>query len=302
MKLLNFRYIIIFILLATLISCETDADMGNAPPFKQKLVITGFISPSDKVSYFDVVTNKKIFGELNTEEPLGPLTGTISDGITTADLDTSGKGLKIGSEKMQIKYGSTYLIKIHSSNGLNAEATSTVPVKNSFSIEVDTFSLKAKYDMYDPYHAGQDYTRIEFRVSFADVPAEENYYRIFGLARGYFTYTYQNSTRKYISTRYVPFDKEFFSDNGMDGKNIILRTDDKYYNYNDLFSAQCDSMILKIYLYNTEKSYYLFHKSLAAYNDGENPFTESSPIYSNINGGSGVFTSYTVDSLVVRYK
>lgn len=302
MKLLNIRNSIIFILLAASVSCETDADMGNAPPFEQKLVITGFISPSDTESDFEVVSNKKIFGELNTEEPLGALSGTISDGAITADLVPSGNGLKITSDKMQIKNGFTYKLKIKSSNGLSAEAISTVPDKKSFAIEADTFSIRAKYNNYDPYHADVYYRKTEFRVRFDDVPAEENYYRVFGIAHGYFTYVYQNRISKYFSTRFVSFDKEFLSDNGLDGKSILLRTNEKYNNYNDLFSTQCDSMVLKIYLYNTEKSYYLFHKSLADYNDGENPFAESSPIYSNITGGSGIFTSYTVDSLIMKFK
>jgi len=302
MKLLNIRNTLIFILLTASVSCETDADMGNAPPFKQKLIITGFISPSDTASYFDVVSNKKIFGELNTEEPLGPLSGTISDGTATADFIPSGNGLKITCDKMQIKHGSTYQIKIHSSNGLNAESICTVPGKNDFTIEADTFSIRTNYNDYNPNHPDEYYRKTEFRVRFDDVPAEENYYRVFGIVRGYFTYVYQSRISKFISIRYVPFDKEFLSDNGLDGKNIILTTNEKYNNYNDLFSGQCDSMVLKIYLYNTEKSYYLFHKSLADYNDGENPFAESSPVYSNITGGSGIFTSYTVDSLIIKFK
>jgi len=119
---------------------------------------------------------------------------------------------------------------------------------------------------------------------------------------GYLTYRSGNRIVKYINSNYVQFDKEFFSDKGFDGMDIIRRTGSDFDLYNNYFSAEGDSVVLKVYLLNTEKSYYLFHKSLADYEDGENPFAESSPVYSNISGGSGIFTSYTVDSLVVKYK
>jgi hypothetical protein len=34
----------------------------------------------------------------------------------------------------------------------------------------------------------------------------------------------------------------------------------------------------------------------------ENPFSEATPAYSNVNGGFGIFTSYTIDSFAVRLK
>lgn len=73
-------------------------------------------------------------------------------------------------------------------------------------------------------------------------------------------------------------------------------------NYSYYFKPPSDSSIVKIYLFNVEKSYYQYHKSLDDYNDSGNPFSEATPVYSNINGGLGVFTSYTIDSLVVKFK
>jgi hypothetical protein len=84
----------------------------------------------------------------------------------------------------------------------------------------------------------------------------------------------------------------------MDGKRIFVKTEQ---NFSEFFMAP-DSLFLNIYVLNTEKSYFLFHKSLKNYKNGENPFSEATPVYSNINGGFGVFTSYTIDSLVVRLK
>jgi hypothetical protein len=63
-----------------------------------------------------------------------------------------------------------------------------------------------------------------------------------------------------------------------------------------------DSAFIKIYLLNTEKSYYLYQKSLEDYKSGEDPFTEVTPVYSNIDGGLGIFTSFTIDSLIYRLR
>lgn len=290
MKINRIKYLIILLVLLISASCETDVEMVNAPEFKQRLVIAGFISPTDKISYFRVTSNRKLYGELNTEEPLGLLSGSISDGLNEVALDTFKFGLKFSHEKMQIQYGKTYKLKVSNENGLHAEAECTVPSRRTFKIEADTFSVLREMDQYGPY-PGDTYRSIEFRVSFTDIPGEENFYRIYGKIRGY--------SRTWDGTGYLIFnDDNVISDKGMDGKSIILRTE---HNYSEFFSSP-DSLFVKIYLFNTEKSYYQFHKSLMDYNDGEDPFSEASPVFTNITGGFGIFTSYTVDSLVLRLK
>lgn len=288
MQLNRIKYIIVLLSLLVSYSCETDVGLVNAPEFKQKLVISAFISPSDNISFFRVTSNKKLYGELNTEEPLGLLSGSISDGLNEVALDTCKIGLKLSHEKMQIEYGKTYMLRVSCEKGLTAEAICTVPDKKIFLMEVDTFSI-IKEDQYSPYQG--IYRSLNLKAKFSDLPDEENFYRIFGSFRSY--------SKFYTGTGYITFDNEFISDKGMDGEKIAS-TMSEYFGH--LYSSAKDSLFVNIYLYNTEKSYYLFHKSLKDYNDGENPFTEASPVYSNINGGFGIFTSYTIDSLVVRLR
>lgn len=271
------------------VACETGVNLVEAPEFEQKLVITAFISPSDKISYFRVSSNRKLYGELETEDPLGLISGTISDGSNEVALDTFRFGLKLDHEKMQIQYGKTYKIRVLNEKGLNAEAECTVPERKNFIIEVDTFSILTDNDYYSPFHG--EYRSLKIKVSFSDLPGEENFYRIFGKYRGY--------SPRYTMSGFVEFDKGFISDKGMDGKSIILNSD-QHSGYE--LSAAKDSLFLNIYLYNTEKSYFTYHKSLEGYESGENPFTEASPVFSNITGGFGIFTSYTIDSLLVRLK
>jgi hypothetical protein len=63
-----------------------------------------------------------------------------------------------------------------------------------------------------------------------------------------------------------------------------------------------DSAFLRIYLLSTDKPYYDFHKSLENFSLGDSPFSEPSFLYNNVNGGLGIFASYTLDSLIFRVK
>lgn len=289
MKIFRIKYYIPFLILIFTFACESDADLVKAPEFNQKLVIAAFISPSDKISYFRVTSDKKIYGELDTEEPLGLVSGFISDGTDEVALDTCRIGLKLNHEKMQIQYGKTYRLRVNSEKGLSAEAECTVPGRKNFCIEVDTFSILTEAFRYSPYPGM--YRSLNARVKFSDLPGEENFYRIFGTFRAY--------SPHYQGSGYIAFDEEFISDKGMDGKSFVVNMDQ---NNGYFFAYAEDSLFLNIYLFNTEKSYYQFHKSQLNYVDGEDPFSEATPMYTNIIGGFGVFTSYTVDSLLLRLK
>jgi hypothetical protein len=290
MKILTIKYFVPLLLLITSVSCEFNADLVDAPPFKQELVVTAFISPSDKISYFRVISNKKIFGELNTEEPLGLLSGFISDGKVEVALDTCRFGLMLNHEKMQIGYGKKYKLRVSSENGLKAEAECTVPLRRHFLIETDTFSVIKESTDYSPY-PHRIYRSINLKAKFTDMPGEDNFYRIFGTLRGYSRYSRLSGE--------VIFDTEFLSDAGMDGKSIVSNMDEQI---SEFLSMADDSLFINIYLFNIEKSYFRYHKSMMNYVSGEDPFTEATPMYSNISGGLGVFTSYTIDSLLIRLK
>lgn len=277
--------------------CETDVDIVEMPEFQQKLVITSFISPSDTVSIIKVRSNIKLFGELNSEKPLGLLTGYISDGTEEVALDTVGNVLMLDHKKMQIKYGTTYKIKVSSESGLSAEASCTIPAKKDFGIKLDTFSILRMVPVELHAQYGTTHRQLNFKITFQDVPGEENFYRI---ASSGLIYNTNPETQKVYAMEISPmFEKEYLTDKGLDGQKIVAIT---FGNYAYSFSPSSDSTLLKIFLYHTEKTYFLYHKSLNDYNDGDNPFAEATPVYSNITGGLGIFTSYTVDSLIVKFK
>lgn len=277
--------------------CETEVRDINLPEFRQKLVVTGFLSPGDSVSLINVTSNSSLYGDLSVMESVGNLTGYIDDGSGEVMLDTfstgltfdRNMGLKLDHKKMQINPGGSYRLIVMNDAGLRAEAITRVPPERTFSIEVDTTSIMAS----DPF--SPEKRRIILRIAFSDIAGEENFYRV--IAKGYGYHTPIENSQTFRFTRTIVVDKEFFTDKGIDGTGIIRLSEAsmKYF-------YEVDSSFVVVHLYHTEKPYYLYHKSLRDYDDGKGPFAEPTPVYSNVEGGLGVFTSYTVDSLVVRLK
>lgn len=284
MKYNSSIFFVLLIYLFTGSGCEKYINYVNSPEFKQKLVITSFISPSDTVSRIFVSSNQPLYSYSEKLEEPGDLSATISDGTTEVELDTTSYGLSFNHNRMPVISGKTYTLKISSSKGLYAEARTTVPRKREILIKIDTISQEV--------HSYLQGTEMGINIELTDYPGEKNYYNVIGKFTGYFPEDY--SEGGYYYPRYwfeYIDDKEAGSDNRIRLDTWIIPSVNKY-----------DSAFITVYLMNTEKSYYLYHTSIYQYDHGDNPFSEASPVYSNIEGGLGIFTAYTIDSLVFRLK
>jgi hypothetical protein len=242
---------------------------------------------------FTVSLNKRIYGELNAEEQGGQQTAFLSDGSKEVQLEPVDNGFRIGSEIMSFDYGKTYSLRISDGNELSVESSCTVPFRRDFYLTADTFNYKKPHQIEPGQYYYETVTNVG--VSFTDFPGEKNYYRVAGEVSNY--RTIKPSGMLVMNKFTLTFDKELLTDNLNDGRVITLTSEDNIFYY-----VNGDSSFLRLYLLNTEESYYLYHKSISSHNYDENPFAESTPVYSNIKGGLGVFTSYTVDSLILRLK
>jgi hypothetical protein len=270
-------------------SCEKELNNVTIPDFESKLVITSFISPSDSVSYIAVEANQRIYGDLSIRNSTGSLTGYISDSVTEIRLDTANGKFFINPDRMKINYGKSYSLKIQSDIGLIAKSKCYVPVRQEYNLRVDTFSI---YHEEPGYNAWREF---KAKVTFTDPAETENYYRTIGT---FVTFTtYPHSIKPYIHVEYIWFEKDFLTDEFKDADGNIVNVAGFQ---NSSWSS--DSAFLNITLLNTEKSYYQYHKSLDNYNDSENPFSEPTLLYSNIDGGLGIFTSYTTEVITMRLK
>jgi hypothetical protein len=85
------------------------------------------------------------------------------------------------------------------------------------------------------------------------------------------------------------------SDKGYDGEDIPFRVD---------FSlAVYENHLVHLYALSVDEHYYRFHRSLDTVGDiEENPFFEPTLLYSNVEGGLGVFASYVSADVMVIYE
>ncbi len=289
MKYLQTKYILFFFMAIAACGCEKYVSFVNAPVFKQKLVVSSFLSPSDSVSYISVTSNQPVYTIVYQEEKPGALAGTITDGIKEIQLDTVETGFLFRNDKMAVVPGHTYTVRISSDKDLYAEASATIPAVKDFMIELDTLTIAHGNPGSNEY-----WKEFKINAEFSDDPAETNFYSVTGRFTGYKTEE-SHETRTYKERLW--FEESFLKDQKKDGNNRIKITTGLsrslgYY----------DSAFVSVFIMNTEESYYLYHKSLEKYGGSDNPFSEASPVYSNIRGGLGIFTSYTMDSLRFRLK
>jgi hypothetical protein len=277
--------ILLSILMIQSTGCEREARNVILPDFHQKLVINSYISPSDTASVVKVSSNMRIYGILDETEPLGNLSATISDGTSTINLTPATDGFIFRPEDMQVTQGKTYKLSVKSDPGLSAEAKCTVPSSHGLIIDVDTEKVLVDY-------WGESQRQIKARIYITDYSGEENFYR-FSCKMVDFNpeYFFRIDILKVIGT-----ESDFFTDKDNDGKRFYINSVSVY---DPLLS---DSAYLIIYIQNTDKAYYDYHRSLEKYSGGDDPFTEVSLVFSNVTGGLGIFAAYTIDSLKLKLK
>lgn len=293
--------LVVIIILSFTASCEKDVNNIKHPEFNLKLVISGFLSPDEKNHYISVYTNQNIYYDTTIDWNPGLIKGTLSDGSKEIQLrpifwkynltgvpDSLVRSLVFTSSELPVEEGKTYVLKVESDKGLYAEASCTVPYKRNLFPTLDTVRF------YFPYE-NSNLPYLQTKFSFTDIAGEENYYAILSELTSYHSY---DSTIHITNGDLVDRKYSFLDDKKMDGKTTTIPLGNIPANGFTYY----DSTFLKIFILTTDKPYYDYHKSIEKYQSGETPFTEASPIYSNIKGGLGIFAAYTYDSIIVRLK
>ena len=281
-----YKHLLLLLLVLSGSGCEKYINYVNSPEFEQKLVITSFISPSDTVSEIFVSSNQRLYGFYDKLEDTGDIMGTISDGTTEVQLDTMSSGLSFSRDKMPVISGKTYTLKISSSKGLYAEAVATIPQKREMMLKVDTVTITQD----EPGYTLDKYLKIS--IEFMDYPGEKNYYNLIGKTTVFST-TFSYETVFYYHRSWFEYinDLKAGPDNKITIDTWMIPSINSY-----------DSAFISVYLMNTEESYYKYHTTLSEFERSDNLLSEAKPVYSNIKGGLGIFTSYTMDSLRFRLK
>lgn len=283
--------ILIVISVLMMLSCEKDSNL-ETPEYSPKLIVHSFISPDDTVLYVHVGATKNLYGQLINYPRKLAVKVSLFDGekeILFSERDTNG----MCKVKYPILPGREYKLMAQCPGYPDVSALTKVPANNPITLSVDTASSLIR-------HEWGTYIETKFIFKILDIMGEKNYYNVyatskttnrFGSSVSPLQYYDDNSEYNFSNTKLV-------SDNLMDGKTITTHF--------NLYNTKSDTMTysheITGYVLNTDETYFKYHQSLQNYSGTDDPFTEFSPVYSNIEGGLGVFASYVRHKKVMKLK
>jgi hypothetical protein len=266
---------IIFITMLTmLMACNNISNVEDVdvPHQEQKLVVQSFISPQDTLIKVSVTLSQPIFNNPHSND--FPIVENavvkISDGIITKTLtffnDIYTSYYSINTSEFPIVVGKTYYLTVTTPDGKSVKATTTIPSSN----KTLTCSLVQTSD---------EYTNILI-AQWNDPAGTEDYYQVW----------YANPTY-YDSTIYdYPRITVDYTDKNSDGMLLTKRIEIEEYSVSGG----------KVSLIHASKEYYLYHSKVkASLNSEGNPFSENIQVYSNIDGGYGIFAGFNIHELII---
>lgn len=289
----------LFLFLVLTTSCEKEADNVKYPEFVPKMIVTGYITPDAAKCIISLSSNLNNYGDYFAFAPFDSIKVTISDNQRelTMNFDTILFAYVFKTSEFPITEGKKYNLKITGTKGLDITSSSTIPVRRNLDIQIDTSKIISTYMDKDTLRAN---TWAYSDLYFSDFKNEPNYYALFYEEVQYNSKFFPNPSVRYYfsnSTGSQLYDNpKYFSDKDFDGKRTKISLGGVW------LAPNTDSLFIKVWLLNIDKSYYDYMRSVENYSSGENPFIEASPVYSNITGGLGIFTSYIVDSLIFSLK
>ncbi|MES2131227.1 MAG: DUF4249 domain-containing protein [Bacteroidota bacterium] len=284
MKFISARIFSLFFIPAMallLYSCEKDANV-KLPDIKSQLVVTSFISPSDTLITVNVSETRPLYTPSNNSNN-GTVDNAIvylSDGINSVVVPYNNFRYSINSSLLPIFAGHTYFLSVATPDGRLVNAETTVPsgpvpvIATSYHEAINNGSENGAFP-------GEIYTVLQLNLN--DPSGIKNYYRTD--IRGFEV----NPDTVPVGNMYGILKEHLETDEGQDGKTIAIEKG--IYN---AFSIDSELKFFEVTLLNCNYPYYAYHKSLmsAVNSGGVDLFSEPSIMYSNINGGLGVFGAY----------
>ena len=240
-------------------------------PSNPKLVVSCFISPQDTMKSVRLSYSTPLFSNNNNNTappPVVDATVVISNGNNSATIPVGANfnTYQLPTGAFPIIAGQTYSLSIATTKGEKVSASCRVPLSNIASLDVDR----------------KDSTPIitTYTTRWNDIPNETNYYRL------YYLITHNDSNINSSGSSFWDYNEiNLFNDNKKDGKEFVIK---RIYSYdvNDTTKRYFHAFVM-----NIDVEYYRYQYSLE-HNTGYDPFSEPSPIYTNIKNGLGIFAAY----------
>ena len=273
---ISILFVIIF-----LHSCTKDADI-KLPTVEQKLVVHSFISPQDKNIQVKVTLSQPIFNNSNSQSYSSVSNANVqmSDGAITQTLsyDSSVEAYLLSSTLLPIVEGKTYHLYVTTPDGKSATASTYIPAINT--------SLQASIEPVISNNSNNFATaNYIVKSSWNDLSGQKNYYKIISGDRYY--------DGIIIDSTFSIHDFSYTDDSNLDGQTIVKEV----YVYpvsNPTISKY------ELILYHVTPEFYKYHISLQNYYNSGGPFAEPVQIFSNIEGGLGVFAGFNAYQITLN--
>ncbi len=271
-----------------LAGCEEDVTDKIKIDGKSQLVVTSFISPQDTVLTVQVQKTRPVVGITQNPNQGKIINATValSDGTQTVPLlyEAQREIYRVKASALLIAAGKTYTLTVSTPDGLTAKGICTVPLTDGVTITDMVYTQS----QFTPDWAPNDpQTQHNFSYKFQDAPGRDNYYHILA------SYDYANPNVPGKMERqplYFTSNDVFIADERKDGLVLTTPTATTYTRQND---NQFQPKNLHVLLAVTDRNYYLYHQSIIRQQEvDDNPFAEPALIYTNIEGGLGVFGGY----------
>lgn len=262
-------------------SCEEIVDNVDLPDAKPKLVVYSYIQPGTDTVTAQVSLSRPITEPWNYNQPF------LSDAEVSIKMD---QGLEIALQFDPIRnhyfapvntsffeVAKKYAINVKSGDGKEVAADCVIPAQNTSLRIVKIDSVKI-----------DDRTRYRFRFEFDDPVGAPDHYRI--IPKAIMKSEWDGVTQIYEYYANFSYGEEYMAVKERDGETIIIECNIEV--WTDISWGSNEKFLgMKIYLLSTDEHYYHYHRSLENY-EPDNPFSEPTIIYSNINNGLGVFAGY----------
>lgn len=279
------------VVLSACVELVTDIDFPDQEP---KVVVHSFISPADTAAMVLLTWSKPISRPDNQRlRFIEEAQVHISDQDGNAAqlrYDPERKLYSVSTSEFQIRTDQEYELQVDVPGHPSIRASAYVPLaNNSLTLErLDTLP-------------GEWSDRIVLEYSFTDEPGQrENFYAP-GAYRQVEVYDWENdTTRPHQIKMFTTYGEYYFSNQGKEGNTFVMRAE--AYIYNDPYGPGGDpdeNNQISILLMTTDEPYFNYHRALQNYIE-DDFFSEPVHMYSNIDGGLGVFAGYNRSVLVVE--
>jgi len=266
------RIIVLVLCALILVSCRKKDATVKLPEVPEQLVILSFISPQDSVIKVSLTLTQPLYNNAASNQFANVENATViissALGSSVLVFDPATKNYVIDSLSLKIREGIKYTITASTPDGKSANASTQIPLANkTLSIEIDTNSANLKCTWLDP-------------------STTTDYYRVFLEHSDFYVFESHTMMGDYMDTIH---EKGVYAEWMLDTENPggVLTKNFEYFPYTD------STENVYIYLLHVSKEYYDFGIKLPLAEVTDNPFAEPVPMYSNVNGGYGIFAGYT---------